>query len=109
MNRKSQLRHEASAVRIVSRAGSCTSRSRFGISSNGFDMAVRVQRAAQQQVIADANDDQTQTDQLVEQDLAERRRYTEDAQRREAEGDSRDGHVVGAKRPAGVADVGESG
>src|SRR4051812_9527562 len=107
MNRKSQLRHEASAVRIVRRAGSCTSRSRFGVSSNGFDMAVRVQRAPQQQVIADANNDQTQTDQLIEQDLAERNGDTEDAQGRKGEGHSRDGHVVDAKRAASVADVRE--
>src|ERR1051325_9947325 len=98
---KSACTHSASVVKIASRAGSCTMRSMFTISSMGSDMDAGLggnrggigqglvdrpevnEGPGEQPVIADAHNQERGGNHGVEQDAAHRTRYTELAEKRE--------------------------
>src|SRR5258707_5163613 len=77
MNRKSQERHDVSAVRMISLDGSCTSRSSIDMSSNGVDMGVSLHGTEEQEMITETDDNDPEADQVVRQDLADRAGHAE--------------------------------
>src|SRR5436190_17455423 len=103
--RKSALRHAESAVRIDSRAGSCTSRSRSAISSNGAGIAIlhhRPHDPGQFEVIEQAANDVYRADHGEEEiDRVLAVRNARERQRTRRRNDLSDEEVVQARAAGG--------